>query len=216
MKLLGVCASPFVRKVAVVLNLKGIDCEREDAMPGSIDKRISPLGKVPSLVDGNVALSDSSVICEYLEERYPAVRALPQGTADRARSRWLEEYSDTKLAELLGGGIFFERVLKKRLTGADCDEARVQNTINELLPPQLDYLEGQVPVDAFMFGATPGIADIAITTHFINASYAGYTPDPARWPRLAAYVQRVRAVPAVQKQLAVEAEFMKQALGVGA
>jgi glutathione S-transferase len=213
MKLLGVCLSPFVRKVGVVLNLKGIACEREDSLPGTIDRAISPLGKVPALVDGEVALADSSVICEYLEEQYPAVRMLPQGVAERARSRWLEELSDSKLAELCGGGIFFERVLKKVLHSAPADEAKVRDVIENQLPPILDYFEGQIPAQGFVFGALPGIADISIATHFVNAGYAGYAPDAARWPRLTALIGRVKALPAMQTQLAAEAAFMA-AMGV--
>ena len=209
MKLYGVCLSPFVRKVAVVLNLKGIDYEREDSFPHTLDRAISPLGKVPALVDGELAIADSSVICEYLEEHYPAVRTLPQSTAERARSRWLEEYGDSKLIELLGLGIFFERVVKKLIGAGESDESKVQNTIDKLLPPALDYLESQVPAAGFLFGAAPGIADISVATHFINASYAGYEVDAARWPRTAAFVDRVKAVPAVQKQMAVEAAFMQ-------
>jgi glutathione S-transferase len=207
MKLYGVCLSPYVRKVGAVLELKGIQCEREDAFPGAVDRSISPLGKIPALVDGSLSLADSSVICEYLEEQYPAVKTMPQGVADRARSRWLEEFADSKLGELCGGGIFFERVVKKMLRNEDCDEAKVQQTIDTLLPPVLDYLETQLPAEGFLFGA-PGIADISVATHFVNAGYAGYAPDAGRWPKLAAFIERVKALPAMQKQLGLDASLM--------
>lgn len=212
MKLYGVPLSPYVRKVAVVLELKGIAYESEPSLPGAVPRDISPLGKIPALVDGDVAIADSTVICEYLEEKYPAVPVLPQGVEARARARWLEELGDSKLGELCGGGIFFERVVKKMLMGQDGDEAKVQNTIDNLLPPVLDYLEGQLPAEGFLFGE-PGVADVGIATHFVNAGYAGYAVDAARWPRTAAFVERVKALPAVQKQLAVEAAVMKQMAG---
>jgi glutathione S-transferase len=212
MKLLGVCLSPYVRKAAVVINLKGLDCEREDSFPGSLPRELSPLGKIPALVDGAVAIADSSVICEYLEEQYPAVPTLPKAVADRARARWLEEFSDSKLGELCGAGMFFERVVKKMLRGENADEAKVQDVINNQLPPVLDYLESQLPAEGFLFGA-PGVADIAIATHFVNAAYAGYTVDASRWLRTAAFIERVRALPAVQRQLAAEAALMGQMAG---
>ncbi|MBK7519614.1 MAG: glutathione S-transferase family protein [Gammaproteobacteria bacterium] len=209
MKLYGICLSPYVRKVAVVINVKGLECEREDAFPGSLSRAISPLGKIPALQDGALTLADSSVICEYLEEQYPAVAMLPKSPADRARSRWLEEFGDTRLGELCGGGIFFERVVKQIMHGEGPDEEKVSNTIDNLLPPMLDYLESELPPDGFAFGM-PGIADISIATHFVNAEYAGYTVDASRWPRIAALLQRVRALPGVQRQLQEEAALMAQ------
>lgn len=212
MKLLGVCLSPYVRKVAVVINLKGLECEREDSFPGSLPRALSPLGKIPALLDGELAIADSSVICEYLDEQYPAVPTRPMAVAQRARARWLEEFGDSKLGELCGAGIFFERVVKKMLRGEDADETKVQDVIDKQLPPVLDYLESELPAEGFLFGA-PGVADIAVTTHFVNAAYGGYTVDAARWPRTAAFIERVKALPAVQRQLAAEAVLMGQMAG---
>ena len=106
MKLYGSSLSPFVRKVAAVISLKGLDCDHEQAMFGSLPRDLSPLGKIPAFADGKLKLADSSVICEYLEEQYPAVPVLPKTAADRARARWLEEFADSKLAELCGGEAF--------------------------------------------------------------------------------------------------------------
>ncbi len=209
MKLYGASLSPFVRKVAVVTNLKHLECEREESLFGTLPRDLSPLGKIPAFVDGDLKLADSSVICEYLDEQYPAIPVLPKDAASRARARWFEEFADTKLAELCGGGIFFERIVKKIMTGQGADEQRVKDTIDNLLPPVLDYLEGELPENGFLFGA-PGIADISITTHFVNAGYAGYQVDAKRWPRLAAFVERVSALPAMQRQFKVEAAIMAQ------
>ena len=87
MKLYGICLSPYVRKVAVVINVKGLECEREDAFPGSLSRAISPLGKIPALQDGALTLADSSVICEYLEEIHPEPQLLPGSARDRATVR---------------------------------------------------------------------------------------------------------------------------------
>ena len=212
MKLYGMSLSPFVRKVAAVIHLKNLECEREESLFGTLPRDLSPLGKIPAFVDGDLKLADSSVICEYLEEQYPAVPVLPRSIPDRARARWFEEFADTKLSALCGDGIFFERIAKKVLMGQDADEQKVSDTIDNLLPPVLDYLEGEMPKEGFLFGA-PGIADISIVTHFVNAGYAGYQLDAARWPRLAAFVQRVSALPAMQRQFQGEAAVMAQMRG---
>lgn len=210
MKIHGVRLSPFVRKVLVVLELKEIAYDQVDVFPGMMTPEcltISPLGKIPAMEDGDFKISDSSVICEYLEERYPTIASMPASPADRARARWLEEYADTKLTELCGGGIFFERVVKPMFFKQPTDEAKVEKTINELLPPVLDYLETQAPAAEFLFGAF-GKADISVVNPLINASYAGYQVDAAKWPKLAAYIERVKAHPAVAKILQFEAKAM--------
>ena len=84
MKVYGIVLSPFVRKVLAVCSLKGLEYEHEPVMPGSATPEyllISPLGKVPAFEDGDLGVSDSSVICEYLEEKYPAGDAFPKTAA---------------------------------------------------------------------------------------------------------------------------------------
>ncbi len=211
MKLHGVPLSPFVRKVVVALGLKGLEYEHINVMPASDDaefRKLSPLGKIPAFEDGDLGVSDSSVICEYLEEQYPAVSLRPTSPVAKARARWYEEYADTKLVELCGAGIFFEVMLKPMMLQQETDHEKVQNTINNLLPPQLDYLESQLPEQDFLFGDKLGIADISIVCPFINADYADYRVDGAKWPKVASFIDRVKAEPVFAKQLEVEAKIM--------
>src|SRR6185295_15709305 len=95
--------SPYVRKVLVVLDLKGVPYEIDPIIPFMGDDRfsaLSPIRRIPVLIDGPVTLSDSTVICEYLEERHPAPALLPRAVADRARARWLEEFADSRMGEV--------------------------------------------------------------------------------------------------------------------
>jgi glutathione S-transferase len=214
MKLLGVPLSPFVRKVAVVLAIKDLPFEQEPVMPGAADpdfKALSPLGKIPVLVDGDLVLADSSAICEYLEEKYPAHPVMPSGPEARARARFLEEFGDSKLVET-ASIIFMEKFLKPVMRGEEADLARVEQVETELLPPYLDYLESQVPPEGYLFGDFC-TADISIVTPLFNAAYAGYEVDAARWPRYAAFVQRVAEHPAVIKVRDGEKQFMAQMQG---
>ncbi|MEE8057252.1 MAG: glutathione S-transferase family protein [Pseudomonadales bacterium] len=212
MKVYGAPISPFVRKVIIVLKLKNLEHEVIAILPGATPEdyqKISPLNKIPAFEDGDLAICDSSVICEYLQEQYPQNSVLPNTPALRARSRWLEEYADTKLVELCIGSIFFERIVKPMLMQQPTDEERVADTINNLLPPQLDYLETQIPEQGFMFDQF-GCVDISLAGPFINAGYADYKVDAQRWPKLAAYLGRVKAHPVVTEALAAEAEMMAQ------
>ena len=209
MKLLGVHLSPFVRKVSVVLTAKALDYEQEVIMPGSDDagfRELSPLGKIPVLVDHGQAIPDSSVICEYLEEKYPQHPMLPATPELRAQARFMEEFGDSKLVEACGI-IFVQRFANPNIFGKPADEARIETAINDLLPPLLDYLEGRVPDEGFLFGELC-TADVSVFTPLINARYGGYTLDAQRWPRYAAYANRVEQHPAVQSVMATE----KQAL----
>lgn len=212
MKLLGVHLSPFVRKVSVVMEIKGIAHEHEPVFPGGEGypdfKSISPLGKIPVLLDGDFSLADSTAICEYLEDKFPTPSVMPSDLQQRARARLLEEVGDTKLVEN-ASIIFIERFLNPNLFGKPCDEERAAKAETELLPPYLDYLEGEIPADGFLFGDFC-TADISIVSPILNAAYAGYAVDAGRWPRYAAYIERVKAHPPVAAVLEKERQAVAQ------
>lgn len=88
MKLIGSLASPYVRKVRVVMAEKKIDYEFVNEDVWASDSRIAesnPLGKVPCLImDDGGALFDSRVIVEYLDNLTPLHRLIP--TSGRART----------------------------------------------------------------------------------------------------------------------------------
>ena len=103
MKIIGSYVSPYVRKVLACLALKGLAYEIDPitAFYGNDEfERLSPLRRIPVVIDGDLALSDSSVICAYLDEAHPEPPLLPTDVKDRARARWLEEYADTRLGDV--------------------------------------------------------------------------------------------------------------------
>ena len=207
--LYGANASPFVRKVMAVLAIKQLPYEHVPSMPFSGDEelaRVSPLGKVPALIDGDLNIADSKVICRYLESAYPEVPVYPTEPQDRARADWYEEYGGTVLAES-AAGIFFHRFMRPNVFKQPVDEAAVDKIITKNLPPLLDYLESQVPAEGFLFGDLT-VADLALASPFVNAGYAQYTIDAARWPKLPALVERVKAHGAVAPLLQAEAAAM--------
>ena len=73
-RIIGNYISPYVRKVLACLELKGLEYEVDPIAPfvGNDEfSRLSPLRRIPVLVDGDLVLSDSSVICQYLEDQHP-------------------------------------------------------------------------------------------------------------------------------------------------
>lgn len=96
----GSMRSTFSSKTKVVLEEKGLAYRVERVKIGDIWKKTpevlekNPLGKVPWIDDDETRVYDSTVINEYLEERYPAPHLLPQDPLQRARVRALENYGD--------------------------------------------------------------------------------------------------------------------------
>ena len=208
-KVYGVHGSPFVRKVFIALEFKRIPYEIIQQMPFSGDKeylKINPLAKVPTLVDGDLTLGDSKVICRYLESAYPEPALYPKDIADNAMADWYEELCGNQIAEL-ATGIFFQRFMRPFAFKQEPDEELVSKIIEQRLPPMLDYLESQIPAEGFRFGEF-GMADLSIVSPFINASYARYEVDRSRWPSLAGLITRVKEQPHVAAVLGREARAM--------
>jgi glutathione S-transferase len=192
-KIIGSYLSPYVRKVLVVLHLKGLAYEIDPVIPFLGDDRfsaLSPLRRIPVLIDDRVTLSDSSVICQYLEDRYPQPALYPADIADRARARWLEEYADTRMGEVFIWQLFNQVAINPYVWGKKTDETALKKTLSEEMPQVLDYLETQLPQEGFCFGAL-SIADISIAAFFRNAAFARFSADASRWPLTAAFAERV-------------------------
>src|SRR5512146_2416296 len=136
-QIIGSYLSPYVRKVLVVLDLKGVAYEIDPIIPFMGDERfskLSPLRRIPVLIDDQVTLADSTVICEYLQDRYPAPALYPQDIVRRARARWLEEYADTRMGDVFIWQLFNEVAIKPFVWGGATDTARVQQTLTEDIP----------------------------------------------------------------------------------
>jgi glutathione S-transferase len=119
-RIVGSYLSPYVRKVLACLNLKGLDYEIDPIVPFMGDDRftaLSPLRRIPVLIDDRVTLADSSVICQYLEDCYPEPAIYPIDIANRARARWLEEYADTRIGDVLLWRLFNAAVVGPSVRG---------------------------------------------------------------------------------------------------
>lgn len=212
-RLIGAPLSPFVRKVRVYLEERGLPFESQPMLPGSDDpefRKISPLGKIPGFVDGDVTISDSSVILAYLESKHGAA-LVPQDPAQLARALWFEEYSDSAQFELFIAGIFFPKVIAPRMHGGEPDLEAIQQNVDRL-PTVYDYLETQINGD-YLVGDTLTVGDISVVSPFVNLQYAGCQPDPARWPKLVDYLAGILERPSFRASLADEAQLMQKMAG---
>lgn len=192
-KIIGSFLSPYVRKTLVVMDIKGIAYQIDPiiAFMGNDEfTRISPVRRIPVLIDDQVTISDSTIVCEYLEDRYPAPAIYPKSPADRAYARWLEEYADTRLQEVLMVHFFNNQILNPMLWNEAPDTTILERATNEEIPSVLDYLEGEVPEDGYFFDQI-SIADISIASFFRNQQFIGFTIDTGHWPKTAAFIDRV-------------------------
>ena len=205
MILYGGLLSPFVRKVCLVAEEKGISYEFFITSPHGPDPEFnaaSPFGKIPAMRDGDYTLSDSTAIVTYLEAKHPANPVLPADPQARGKAMWFDEFADTILAAA-GLKILFNRLVAPKLLKLPYDEAVALQGEAEL-PPILAYLEGAVPAQGWLAGADFSLADISVASVFRSMSAVGHAPKVDTHPATAGWYARVRERTAWQKVAAAE------------
>jgi len=205
MILLGASVSPYVRKVLVVAAEKGVKLDNRPINPStSTDPQFlaaSPFRKIPVLLDGDMALADSTAIVTYLEALHPQPAVLPAAPRERARAVWFEEMADTIL-HAAGQRIFFNRVVAPKFLGRAGDLTAAREAQESLLPPVYEYLESVAPVDGFLVGDALSIGDISVASMLVNMTYCNAAPAPSQYPKLAAFLVRTMARPSFAAALA--------------
>ncbi|MEO7386829.1 MAG: glutathione S-transferase family protein [Gammaproteobacteria bacterium] len=190
--LYGINLSTFTRKVRLALLEKGLEFRFEIAPMGSPKvKALHPLGKIPVLEDQGLVVPDSSVIIAYLERSWPDQPLYPAGAAELARALWLEEYADTRLREATLP-FFSEQVVKPVFQGKRGDPAALAAAAGTR-DQAFDYLEKELPERGFAVGAAVSVADVAIGAQLVTYVQAAGAPDAHRWPKLARYLDALRA-----------------------
>ncbi|AKU23605.1 glutathione S-transferase N-terminal domain-containing protein [Massilia sp. MB5] len=160
MKLIGSLASPYVRKVRVVLAEKKLDCQfvlENVWVPETTIQDLNPLGKVPCLVmeDGYV-MQDSRVIVEYLDTLTPVGKLLPPNGRERA---------DIKCWEALADGVLDAGVLVRlERTQRPPEQQSAAWIARQLLKVErgLAAMEQRLGDGAFCAGNHYSLADVAV------------------------------------------------------
>jgi len=175
-KLYGYFRSSAAYRVRIALGLKGLEYEHVgiNLMPGvseqksEVYKALNPQGRVPYFIDGNVGLSQSPAILEYLDEAYTDIPLLPADMDERARVR--------QLASLIGCDIhpLNNVAVLMRLKGdLDVDEKGVNSWYHHWIIEGFTALEellaGSKGTGRFCQGDRPGMADIYLVPQVWNA-----------------------------------------------
>jgi len=198
--------SPFVRKVLLALDAKGVAYENVVVMPNDQTpafRAISPLGKIPVLQHDDFTIPDSSVICRYIERVFPDKPLYPADPKLEARVGWVEEYADTTVIQNCAG-LFQQRFLFPRMFNRPTDQAIVDDILANGMPPVLAYLESIAPESGYFVGNALSIADIAVTTCFLQAQYGDFAVDAKQYPKLGRYLAGAFASPIVTGRMAKE------------
>jgi glutathione S-transferase len=206
MKLYSGPLSLFTAKVRIALDEKGVDFQRIE-VGWSPERRyephhpdvvaLNPKRQVPVLVDGDLVVYDSTLILEYLEERFPEPPLYPKERAQRARCR--DEILFPQVWALIDG-VFYPQPAQE---GA---AQRVSEARSELARLAAD-LDKQLRGREYLAGAF-SVADIATFLMLSTAATLG-APVPEACADLRAWLARVAERPPVRREIEVMTAFAR-------
>jgi len=164
MKIYGLPLSTYCAKVQIVLRHKGVEYEMlspPDGYASDAYRQIVPMGTIPGMVDGDVVLSESEAINEYIEERWPEPAMLFGGPADRAHIRTLSRIHDTWIEPNV-------RALYPQVKQTDRDLALCHEKIDQFHRRLSEFAKQATP-GPYIAGESLSLADCAWPTTFVHA-----------------------------------------------
>lgn len=183
--------SPYAQKVKIALLEKGLSFSAplpEGIGSGSGDgqfQQISPRGEVPALVHGELTVFDSTIILEYIEDRWPEPALRPDAPDDRARVRMLEDAMDTHFEAITWGLSEIRNFGRAEGTLAQAMTQRAGAQIEDWYR----WLEAQLGNRSWFNGTEFGWGDLSVAPFINGATGFGYAP--AADSNLAAWLDRV-------------------------
>jgi glutathione S-transferase len=169
-------------------------------------KKIHPLGKSPVVTDGDLTVAESGAIIEYVIERYGQGRLAPAvATPARRRYTYFLHYAEGSLMPLLVTKLVFSRLktvpvpfFVKPVVKAIVGKVNA-GYLDPQLRQHLGFLEGELTLQAWFGGDEFSAADIQMSFPVeAAAARAGLGPG---FPRLSAWLERIKARPAYQRAL---------------
>jgi glutathione S-transferase len=193
--------SPNVRRVRLTAGVLGLELEEKalDFAKGEHKSpehlALNPNGAIPTLVDGDVVLTESRAIMQYLASKKPESGLLPKDEAARADvTRW--QFWDAAHWSPALGTLTFQMVLKPMMGMGDPDRAKVDEAFGGIkrfgavLNQRLDGKQ-------YIVGNALTVADLTIASSLM---YAKQTDVPlGEHPNVAAWFARITELPAWAK-----------------
>ena len=190
--------SPYAQKVKIALDEKGIAYEAKMPVVGSGQPdreflKANPRGEVPALIDGEDSIFDSTIILEYIEDKWPAPPLLTGNPAARAKARTIEEVMDTHFEPInwgMGEVKWFKRATGERARTLEASAHGQARGIYAWLTRHL----GDAP---WFNGDAFGWADLSVVPYLNTAAAYGIGPDESS--PLGKWLMRVNEKPSVAK-----------------
>jgi glutathione S-transferase len=189
LKLHGFPLSGHAHRARLFLSLLGLPFEMIDVdLPNKAHKSpaflaLNPFGQVPVLEDGDAVIADSNAILVYLATKYGDASWLPRDPLGAARvQRWL-----SAAAGPLAFGPAAARLIA--LFKAPFNQAEVTSRARALFA----VMEAELGNRAYLTGAAPTIADIALYSYTAHAPEGGVSLE--EYPRIRAWLAGIEALP---------------------
>lgn len=173
LRLYHVPLSPFCRKVRLVLAEKKMDVEliEERYWEQSTEfLRRSPAGKIPILRHEGALLTESTPICEYIEELNPEPSLIPKDAKARYEMRRLVSWFDDKFHHEVTSNLLYERVNKK-VSGQGFPDSKNIKEGARKIKYHLDYMAWLLEHRRWLAGDTMTLADFAAAAHLSSLDY---------------------------------------------
>ena len=173
LRLYHVPLSPFCRKVRLVLAEKKMDVELIEELyweQSTEFLRRNPAGKVPILRHEGALLTESTPICEYIEELNPEPPLIPKDAKARYEMRRLVSWFDDKFHHEVTSNLLYERVNKKVSGQGFPDSQNIKEGARKI-KYHLDYMAWLLEHRRWLAGDTMTLADFAAAAHLSSLDY---------------------------------------------
>ena len=197
--------SPYAWKVWLALEHKGIPYELKMLSFDKGDTKtpeflaINPRAKVPAIVEDGVAVSESSVIVEYLEDRYPWKPLRPKDASGRATARRIAAEADNYLSETVEE-LFNLTLYAKKPASVNEISAAQEHALSEIAKLEkaliADYLVGEISIADFT--AYPHVRLLQRVDERSPGKGIARNLLP---PKVAGWVRRIEALPYYSKTI---------------
>jgi glutathione S-transferase/RNA polymerase-associated protein len=205
--------SPYAQKVKIALYEKGIPFEAKTPnLFGDTEREFldsSPRREVPSLIDGDFSIFDSTVILEYIDDNWPEKPMRPASARDRARVRMIEDQCDTYY-EAINWGLAEVAVFGR---AKDQLAEHINGRAREQIAGVHAWLERELGDRPWFDGDAFGWGDLSVWPYVTGS--AGFGMAPPEGSRLADWWGRASARESTRKCAEAVATVMSSFQNLG-
>ena len=200
--LCGFGVSNYYNKLKLVLLEKKIPFRERLLYPWQREsfRQSSPLGKIPFIETDEGSLSESQVILEYLEDRYPDCPMYPTERFARAKCRELIQHIELN-AEWVA-----RRLYKESFFGGQVSQ-EAKNEVREKLASGLEGVARLAVFSPYIFGSSFGAADCVAYVHLsyirqTTLKIFGEDMPKRSFPELDSYLKLMESRPHIRTTMA--------------